>query len=792
MTNKAKRLSGINTLAYLGIEPITAPLLLVEQRIPTTDDRVGNQIGALWILEQTDTVPARIFLLVRLQGSGPSGIATWVELTTGGGGGGIDQINTDNGIVLPAGGIINELGGTSVGGVATNINTFANPNMSNNMFIALNNSIFFPDTTDINNGVIGFGGSAAANRFIHNFGAGGGADGNTFVGLSSGNFTLTGIHLVGIGDGALISTTSGSDNVAVGSGAGSSITAGNNNITIGSLAGASMTSESDNTVVGSNAMTASITSIRNVAIGSDALLSLNTDAFNTIAIGVEAGRNLQRSSSAVLIGYQAGMNINSAPVGDAGVRTIAIGTQAIGAGILTGNENIMIGFQSGNALTTGNLSIGIGSRSLTTATTSARNTVVGYQGAALIDGGTANDNVVMGYNAMSNATTSGSNVIIGSQANLLGNPSSNVVIGFNANAADLTGSTNTIVGFRTMQLATNNNRNVVAIGHRAGEFINGNQDLVAIGTNALSNAGVALDGSIAIGRDVLSAATTSGPHVGVGYRALASVTTTGGGGGGRNNTAIGTEALTTTATSLDNTAVGHRAMFSFTNGAADAGGNACLGASTLRNLTTGINNTAVGANSGSNGGVNGVTTGSFNVFVGAGAGQNYTGAEASNIIVGSGVGGTVGESNTIRIGIATGAGSQQQNRCFIMGIRGITTGVADAIAVLVDSANQLGTVSSSARYKDNIQDMGEESSPVMELRPVTFTYKNDEQQRMQYGLIAEEVDKTMPRLVVYDEEGLPQSVRYNDLPQLLLNELKKLEKRVAHLERLCDTCKHIC
>ena len=156
-----------------------------------------------------------------------------------------------------------------------------------------------------------------------------------------------------------------------------------------------------------------------------------------------------------------------------------------------------------------------------------------------------------------------------------------------------------------------------------------------------------------------------------------------------------------------------------------------------------------------------------------------TSTESHNIVVGSF--GTATDNNTIRIGIP-GAGTQQQNRCFIAGIRGITTGVADAVAVLIDSAHQLGTVLSSRRFKDNIQDMSDASSDVMKLRPVTFHYKEDGDKKLQYGLIAEEVEEVMPRLVAYDEHGEVYTVRYNELPAILLNEIQKMSKRIEELE----------
>src|SRR4029079_19568961 len=118
-------------------------------------------------------------------------------------------------------------------------------------------------------------------------------------------------------------------------------------------------------------------------------------------------------------------------------------------------------------------------------------------------------------------------------------------------------------------------------------------------------------------------------------------------------------------------------------------------------------------------------------------------------------------------------------RAFIAGIRGVTTANANAIPVLVDSAGQLGTVSSSRRFKKDIADMGDLTERLLELRPVVFHYKqeqsmpDDSEVPLEYGLIAEEVAEVFPDLVVYDEEGLPFTVKYHLLSAMLLNEMKK-------------------
>ena len=120
---------------------------------------------------------------------------------------------------------------------------------------------------------------------------------------------------------------------------------------------------------------------------------------------------------------------------------------------------------------------------------------------------------------------------------------------------------------------------------------------------------------------------------------------------------------------------------------------------------------------------------------------------------------------------------------FIAGIRGTTTTLNDALPIVIDSAGQLGTVSSSARAKDEIRDMAEESDRLMRLRPVTFRYKAQASDGpRQFGLIAEEVDEVLPELVVRNRAGEIETVKYHELPAMLLNELQKMARRAEAAE----------
>ena len=211
------------------------------------------------------------------------------------------------------------------------------------------------------------------------------------------------------------------------------------------------------------------------------------------------------------------------------------------------------------------------------------------------------------------------------------------------------------------------------------------------------------------------------------------------------NTAIGNSALNAVTVGAGNTAIGYQALFKATI----PNFNVAVGRLALINLLTGSNNTACGYQ----------------------AGQAYTGTEANNICIGASVVGTVGESNVIRIGNAS------NTTCFIAGINGVTV---TGTAVLCATNGQLGTIASSIRYKENIAPINSADS-VMELNPVQFTYKADGTKTTQYGLIAEDVDKQFPYLCFY-KDGIPESVKYHELPTLLLHEIQKLNARILALE----------
>lgn len=259
------RLSGINPLAYVGVEPYTPPLLTVQRRSPTANDTKFN-IGSIWVYSVAN-VQEEIWMLISLVGN----VANWVQLYPGNDSGGADQFPTDNGIADEVGGVLNVLGGA-------NINTEGS---GNTVTINLNEIISWPDTdAGGTQGVIFLDGD----RFLHKFG-----NNNTFLGINAGNFTSstasenTGVGLLSLqaidtgelntaaGSDTLTALESGNNNSAFGGGSLGFLVSGSNNIAVGALAGSAYSSsESSNIVIGNLGVMAEDNTIRIGTQGSGA------------------------------------------------------------------------------------------------------------------------------------------------------------------------------------------------------------------------------------------------------------------------------------------------------------------------------------------------------------------------------------------------------------------------------------------------------------------------------------------------------------------------------------------
>jgi len=399
-----------------------------------------------------------------------------------------------------------------------------------------------------------------------------------------------------------------------------------------------------------------------------------------------------------------------------------------------------------------NLSTGVGNTaagwsSLFATSTASFNTAIGA-GTLLVN--TANENTAIGALALFSNTTGNNNNAFGFQA-LFSNTTGpfNNAFGNGALASNTTGDRNTAVGEGALLTNTTGAHNI------------------AIGVSALRNNSTGND-NIAIGQDASSQSQGGQFNTAVGSNALVFNDADG-------NTAIGAVALVSNSTGDSNTATGQGALETNTTGS----DNTAVGSLALQSNTTGFHNTAIGfqALAQLTGG------GGDNIAVGDSAGSNLSNG-GNDIYIGSP--GVATEFETIRIGE-----SATQNSTFIAGIRGVTTGNGDAVNVVIDSAGQLGTMSSSRRFKKEIKLMDKASETILALKPVTFRYKGDKTNTPQFGLIAEDVEKVNPDLIARDKGGKPYTVRYDQVNAMLLNEFLKEHKFVEEQQSTITNLKTV-
>jgi hypothetical protein len=424
----------------------------------------------------------------------------------------------------------------------------------------------------------------------------------------------------------------------------------------------------------------------------------------------------------------AGNTLTIASPGGTGVTSVA-GTNGISASPSTGAVTVTSNATNLNTVSTIVSRDGTGSFAAQSATlfgdlnlpsTNAAQTA----GAVRINGLTflhafGGNNAFLGFQAGNGSMTGNFNTAVGALA-FASNTSGQNNSAFGTNALDSNTTGGFNVAFGSLALASNTTAN----------------DSSAFGVEALSNNTAA--GNSAFGRAALKANTT-GVNAAFGHNALLVNTT------GTANSAFGTNALQANVSGGFNTAVGGSALFLSTGG-----NNTAVGASALNLMTSGSSNIAIGSFAGTS-----LVSGSNNIYLGADAGGN--------------------ESNVIRIG-------NGQTATVVAGIYGAAIG-GSGLAVSVNSFGQLGTTSSSRRYKEEIVDIAGESDVLMKLRPVAYFYKPeyDPTRTRQYGLIAEEVDELAPGLVARDANGRVETVRYPLVNALLLNEVQKSRRMIDEL-----------
>jgi hypothetical protein len=516
-----------------------------------------------------------------------------------------------------------------------------------------------------------------------------------------------------------------------------------------------------------------------VMAGSGNTLELNvTDALGNTQIGLGAG-NLPTTGT------------NNTGFGKNAIAAVSSGSNnsGLGFGVLssltTGSNNIALGDLAANSITTGNSNIMIGSPGIVGDNNTIR---IGSQGT-----GTAQQNTAFMAGIVGVTGSNENFVTINTATGQLGTSSAAFGLSFPTDAGTAipaSGVLNVLGGTAGRDINTSGSGNTIHVD--LGNAITlGDLTPIAQGLNAIT---------LTTGDIILNSASGNVTSEGIAKikffpAAIGQLTSDiyfylnnvfiGAGAGNQTmtpsvalfNVGIGPAALSSATTATQNIAINNGALQNCTTGQ----NNVAIGYVAMNSLTTGSHNVAIGSSALDASGGGGLLTGVANIAIGNAAGSSYLGAESSNILIGDQVNGTLGESNVCRIAKGTGTAQGQLSKTFISGIRGITTGNADALPVLIDSAGQLGTISSSIRFKTNVTDLPDKSTELDKLRVVEFNFKG--QDTKSWGLIAEEVEKVIPEMVIYDDENLPLTVRYQDLPILLLQKIQKQDKEIIKLKR---------
>lgn len=506
----------------------------------------------------------------------------------------------------------------------------------------------------------------------------------------------------------------------------------------------------------SNIQIAGGTGITTSASGSTVTIALSSGGVGIDSITPDSGTTPVVPTAAGLISLT-GITNQITTVGGTNAMTIGI-TDEVQSGSITAIGGVRhltaIGTISGSSVNNTDSTF-VGYQAGTSSTAALRDVAVGSGALKAIT--TATDNVGVGYNALALNTASG-----------------NTAVGASAGATIVAGTGMTAVGYSALSVATGNNNTVV--GHSAAGALTTAANATIVGQGSVLGVMTGNNNTV-IGQGAGTAATTAASATIVGQGAVLGVMT------GANNTVIGQGAAAAATSAASTTVVGQGSLLGVVTGANNTvlgqgsgvgilggAGNTIVGQGSGLAITTGSSNTIVGLSAGE-----AFTTGSSNILIGDNAGDSFATADSTNIAVGHV--GAAGVSNRIYLG--TGG---THTTCFIGGIRGVTTAVNDAVAVLVDSAHQLGTVSSALRYKENVADI-EDSDRIYDLHPVKFKYKDHpDGLRPQYGLIAEETYEVIPEIVVHDKDGQADTIQYQTLPIFLLAEVKKLKKEIEELK----------
>jgi len=352
------------------------------------------------------------------------------------------------------------------------------------------------------------------------------------------------------------------------------------------------------------------------------------------------------------------------------------------------------------------------------------------------------------------------NTLVGLAAGAVNTGSGNTFTGYQAGIVNTSGASNVFSGCQAGYKNTTGNDNTFS-GFHAGYWNNGDRNTF-LGREAGATSGTTNDN------------TFSGYYAG--YSNSANFNSFFGSGAGQDNTTgnyntfSGYGAGNSNTTGYDNTFSGSLAGYSNTTGNYNTFSG--YGAGNLN--TTGGNNTFSGYRAGANN-----TTGNYNVFIGYEAGYNETGSNKLYIANSSGTPLIYGDFSTSRVGIHITDPTESLDVQGTARLRGI--GSSSGTTVVADGNGKLWKQSSSQRYKTNIEPLGVDTDAVLKLRPVRFQWKTTGQNDI--GLIAEEVEQQLSDLVIYDNEGRPDAVKYDRVSLYLLAVVKDLKAENGSLKK---------
>ena len=608
---------------------------------------------------------------------------------------------------------------------------------------------------------------------------------------------------IGLGNGSVAYNTALGDTALGGSNSGSS----GQNTAVGYHTLYSNTSGSFNSAFGCATLQANTTGTNNTASGQNALYTNTTGSYNS-AFGFGSLFSNTTANNNVAVGYQS-MYANTT-----GAANTALGTSSFLANT-TGSNNVALGFAAMESNTTGSYNVAIGRNALDLNTTGSNNTAIGYQ--AAYNSTTSAGSTVIGYQAGYSATTNTLNntVFIGYQAGYYQTGASNTAIGYSSFVGSTTpannnGYQNTAIGQEALKSNTTASNNT-AVGYQAMQLNTTGTQNTAIGmqamiSNTTGNYNVAIGGQDSTTYPALYANTTGASNVAVGNGSLGKNTTA------SNNTAIGYQAGYSCTAGGGNTFLGYQAGYTFSGGSGNTYNNTCvgifagytlgsgvygnsfIGSNAGKLMTTGLNNTILGAYSGNQGGLDIRTSNNYIVLSDGDGNPRLVGASNSSIRIAcenyasdpssTNYGVSINNTGTGSRFYGQGTGTETQiefgNR---NGARG---------SIQTNSTVTLYNTTSDYRLKEDVIPMVNALNTVSALKPCTYIWKIDGSAGQ--GFIAHELAEVVPDCVSGEKDAVnedgsikPQCIDTSFLVATLTAAIQELNAKVTALEAQLGT-----